>query len=367
MMETRKNAYEAEEKARMKSQDLTIAKKMIINNNAQLDNLERRNKELDTMLSDTVKNSDKMQEELTFWKTKYANDYNEAVRLGDLLSTIGADLFAQMTRLEVMVANGCGTFFFRLQDVELKGRAYMNLPIDLACKTMQDDLCESSKRQNGTNDFPKDEWKANFVLRLAIEAPPPNDETDESLGAVTSELEKLPHIMDQDTHVVDDLGYLEPTTPEKSIPETKLRSDSEETSLVSPTGSSNSEAGHPDSVTSNELEQGSSMCEDSNAESIIIPEIEASSNDEDEGEKLRSVLGYNPNSEEPFYPQYEKASDLPVSNESVEEILELQEPQSPSAATQSLLITFYDSDTGPGVQWLLGYKPEPKEPFYPQY
>ena len=107
------------------------------------------------------------------------------------------------------------------------------------------------------------------------------------------------------------------------------------------------------------------MCEDSGAGSIVMPEVEASSNDE--GEKLKSLLGYNPNPEEPFYPQYEKASELPVSSESVEETFEVQEPQSPNEAMEIPLTTCYESDTGPEVQWLLGYNPKPEEPFYPQY
>ena len=365
MMETRKNAYEAEEKARMKGQDLTIAKKAIINNNSQITNLEHRNTELYMMLSDTLEKLDKTHDELSMWKAKYADDYKEAVRLGNLNSKLGADLFFQMTQLEVIIANACGRFFFGLQDKELKRRAVMNLPLDLACRTMQLDLFESSKDQYANDDVPVEKWTAFGGLRLAIEAPTMKDETDELSRGLNSEMEKLPHVMDQETCVVDESGYHKPTTPEKSIPETNLGSNSEETSLSSPIGKSNSEAGRSDSATSNELEQGSSMCEDSNAGLVFVPEVEASSNDD--GEKLRSLLGYNPNPEEPFYPQYEKASDLAVSSESVEETFELQEPQSPSGTTEWPISTCYESTTGPEVQWLLGYNPEPEEAFYPQY
>ena len=380
MMETRKNAYEAEEKARMKGQDLTIAKKAIINNNAQITNLEHRNTELYMMLSDTLEKLDKTHDELSMWKAKYADDYKEAVRLGNLNSKLGADLFFQMTQLEVIIANACGRFFFGLQDKELKRRAVMNLPLDLACRTMQLDLFESSKDQYANDVGPVEKWTAVGGLRLAIEAPTMNAETDELTRVLNSEMEKLPHVMDQETRVVDESGYHKPTTPEKSIPETNLGSDSEETSLSSPIGKSNSEAGRSDSATSNELEQGSSMCEDSNAEMVFVPEVEASSNDE--GEKLRSLLGYNPNPEEPFYPQYEKASDLPASTEIVEDenlpapkrynpelegLLDSQEPQSPSEAMESPLRICYESDMGPEIQWLLGYNPEPEEAFYPQY
>ena len=403
MMETRKNAYEAEEKARIKGQDLTIAKKAIINSNAQINNLERRNKEFYVMLNDSLDNLEKTNEELAFWKTKYANDYDKAVRLGNIHGKLGADLFYQMTQLEVILANECGYFFFREQDKELKARACLHLTLDLAYTTTQTDLYDLSKERNANDDLNGDKWMAVGGLRLAIEAPPKNDESDEFSRLLKSGTEKLPHVMDQETRVVDDLEYPKPTTTKKSAPEANLRSVSGETSLSSATGSSNSEAGRPDSATSNELEQGSSMCEDSNAELIFVPEVEASSNDEkklrsllgynpnpeepfypqyekasdlpvstesveknDEDEKMRSLLGYNPNPEEPFYPQYQKASDLPVSNESVEDSFMPQEPQSPSALMESPL-TCYESDTGPDVQSLLGFNPEPEEPFYPQY
>ena len=363
MMETRKNAYEAEEKARIKGQKLTIAKKAIIDNNAQINNLERRNTELNVMLSDTADKSDKMHEELVYWKTKYANDYKDAVRLGNIYGKLGADLFYQMTQLEVIIANACGIFFFREQDVELKDRACTNLTLDLAYTTKQCELFELSRELNANNDLSGEKWTAIGQLRLAIEAPPMNNETGESSRVATSEME-LAHVMGQETRVVDDLEHFEPTTSEKSTSETNLRSDSEETSLSSPIEESNGDAGRPDSATSNELEQGSSMCDDSSVGPIVVPEAEDSSNDE--GEKMRSLLGYNPNPEEPFYPQYEKASNLHVLNESVEETFDLQQHQSPSGVMESPL-TCYESATGPNVTWILGFNPKPEEPFYPQY
>ena len=54
-------------------------------------------------------------------------------------------------------------------------------------------------------------------------------------------------------------------------------------------------------------------------------------------------------------------------NPDPENLVGSQEPQSPNGATESLLSTCYESATGPGVQWLLGFNPEPEEPFYPQY
>lgn len=363
MMETRKNAYEAEEKARVKGQNLTIAKKAIIDNNTQIDDLERRNTELNTILSNTTDKSNKMHEELVYWKTKYANDYKEAVRLGSLHKDLGADLFSQMTELEVMIANGCGTFFFKPQDVELKIRALQNLPLNPASQTTQTNLFKALKGHYADDDVLEEIWTAVGGLRRAIEAPPINDEKDELLRILNSAMKKLPHVIDQETRVVDELEHFQPTTPAKSIPEANVRSGSGETSLSSPVAESNSEEGRPDSATSNELEQGSSMCNDSIAGSIVVPGTEDSSNDES---WMRSLLGYNPNPEEAFYPQYEKASDLPVSNESVEETFELQGPQSSSGVVESPL-TCYESATGPGVTWMLGINPEPEELFYPQY
>ena len=304
MIETRKNAYEAQEKARKKSRDLTIAKKALIANNTEIDDLERRNEDLSKVLSDTMEESDKTHRDLTFWKNKYTNDYNEAVRLAEIHLNLGADLFYQMTQLEVIVANQCNMFFFEAQDTELKLRACMHLTLDLAYTRKQSELCNLSMGKANDN-LPGDKWMATDGLRLAIEAPPMIAATDESSKITASEIEKLQHLLDQETRVVDD------------------------------------------------------------AEEISESEVEAPPTDD--VEKLRSLLGYHPNSEEPFYPQYEKASNVPVSTESVEETSELHGPESHNGAMELPIYTSYESDTGPDVQSLLGYNAEPEEAFYPQY
>lgn len=365
MMETRKNAYEAEEKARKKSQDLTIAKKAIMANNAQINNLQHRNEELSKVLSDTIEESDKTHGELTFWKNKYANDYNQAMRLGEIHMNLGADLFYQMTQLEVILANECSMFFFSPQDMELKGRACNHLTLHLACTTKQSELCELSMMCNANDNLPRDKWMSPGGIRLAIEAPPMNAETVESSTIVASEMEKLQDVVDQDIRVVDDAEDLESTNPKKSTPATKLRSVSAESSLPSPTEEPCSEGGRSDSATSDELEQESSIYEYSILGSIVVPRAEDSLTDD--VERMQSLLGFNPNPEEQFYPQYEKASTLPVSNVPVEEISELQEPGSPNRAKELPIYTSYESATGPDVQSLLGYNPEPEEAFYPQY
>ena len=304
MIETRKNAYEAQEKARKKSRDLTIAKKALIANNTEIDDLERRNEDLSKVLGDTMEESDKTHRDLTFWKNKYTNDYNEAVRLAEIHLNLGADLFYQMTQLEVILANQCNMFFFEAQDTELKLRACMHLTLDLAYTRKQSELCDLSMGKANDN-LPGDKWTAGGGVRLAIEAPPMNADNGESSKITASEIEKLQHLLGQEARVVDD------------------------------------------------------------AEAIVESEREASSIDD--AEKLMSLLGYNPNPEEAFYPQYEIANDLPISNESVEETFELQEPQSSSGAIESPIYTSYESDEGPDVTWILGFNPEPEEAFYPQY
>ena len=318
MIETEKNAYEAQEKMLKKRRDLTTAKKALIDNNAEFDVLERRiedlerrnedlergNEDLSKVLSDTLEESDKTHRDLTFWKNKYTNDYNEAVRLAEIHLNLGADLFYQMTQLEVILANKCNMFFFEDQDTALKLRACMHLTLDLAYTRKQSELCNLS---NGivSDSLPGDKWMAADGHRLAIEAPPMIAATDKSSKITASEIKKLQHLLDQETCVVDQ------------------------------------------------------------AEEISESEVEASPIDD--AENLRSLLGYNPNPEEAFYPQYEIASDLPISTESVEETSELHEPESNDGAMELPIYTSYESDTGPDVQSLLGYNAEPEEAFYPQY
>ena len=311
MIETRKNAYEAQEKMLKKRRDLTTAKKALIANNTEIDDLERRNADLERrnedlskVLSDTIEESDKTHRDLTFLKNKYTNDYNEAVRLAEIHLNLGADLFYQMTQLEVILANQCNMFFFEAQDTEPKLRACMHLTLDLAYTRKQSELCDLSNGKANDN-LPADKWTADGGVRLAIEAPPKDAETGGSSTIVASEMEKLQHLLGQETRVIDD------------------------------------------------------------AEAIVESEREASSIDD--AEKLRSLLGYNPNPEEAFYPQYEIESDLPISNESLEETFELQEPQDSNAAIELPIYTSYESNTGPDVQSLLEYNAEPEEASYPQY
>ena len=318
MIETRKNAYEAEEKMLKKRRDLTTAKKALIAYNAEFDVLERRieelerrngdlergNEDLSKVLSDTLEESDKTHRDLTLWKNKYTNDYNEAVRLAEIHLNLGANLFYQMTQLEVILANQCNMFFFEAQDRELKLRACMHLTLDPAYTRKQSELCHLSD-SIANDSLPGDKWMAADGHRLAIEAPPMVAEIVESSKITASEIEKLQHLLDQETRVGDD------------------------------------------------------------AEEVSESEVEASS--VDDAGKLRSLLGYNPNPDEAFYPQYEIASDLPISNEYVEETSELHEPESHSGAMELPIYTSYESDTGSDVQSLLGYNAEPEEAFYPQY
>ena len=311
MIETRKNAYEAEEKMLKKRRDLTTAKRALIAYNAEFDVLERRieelergNEDLSKVLSDTLEESDKTHRDLTLWKNKYTNDYNEAVRLAEIHLNLGANLFYQMTQLEVILANQCNMFFFEAQDRELKLRACMHLTLDPAYTRKQSELCHLSD-SIANDSLPGDKWMAADGHRLAIEAPPMVAATVESSKITASDIEKPQHLLDQETRVVDD------------------------------------------------------------AEEVSESEVEASS--VDDAGKLRSLLGYNPNPDEAFYPQYEIASDLPISNESVEETSELHEPESHNGAMELPIYTSYESDTGPDIQSLLGYNAEPEEAFYPQY
>ncbi len=112
-------------------------------------------------------------------EAKYVDDLNEAEKFWIIYrisanahchtsryGLIGADLFYRMTYLELIVANGCGRFFFEEQDLELKARAARscsskkNLPQPFAteaCKTMQVDLTKFST-----------EKKAIFTRRSCI-------------------------------------------------------------------------------------------------------------------------------------------------------------------------------------------------------
>ena len=325
MVKTRKNAYEAEEKMLKKRRDLTLAKQALIAYNADFDVLERRvedlerrngdlerdnedlqrgNEDLSKVLSDTLEESDKTHRDLTLWKNKYTHDYNDAVRLAEIHLDLGANLFYQMTRLEVVLANQCGMFFFEAQDRELKLRACMHLPLDPAYTRKQSELCKLLD-SIANDSLPGDEWTAADGHRLAIEAPPMVAATVGCSRITASEIEKLQHLLDQETRVGDV------------------------------------------------------------AEEVSGSEVEASP--VDDAEKLRSLLGYNTDPEEAFYPQYEIASDLPMSNESVEETFELQELQDSNAAIDLPIYTSYESNEGPKVQSLLGYNAEPEEVFYPQY
>ena len=429
--ETRKHCYDAEEKARKKSQDLTTAKRALIDNNAHINNLERQNSQLKTMLADTMDDLDQKHDELIVSKTRHANCLKEGKKYWRIYAELGAGLFYQMTRLEVMVANGCGRFFFEDQDLELKTRASRYLPLDEASRTMQFELAEFLMENNANGDLPVDKETAKGGLRLAIGAPPVIDQTSESSSCRTSEIEE---VSQQKTRAVGDWKYLESMTPEMLAQESNTRSESEE-SLLSLVARSNSEAGCPDSATSNEPEQGSSMCEDSGVESIHEPKVEGSSNAEGRG--LRWLLGYNPYPEEPFYPQYLRggstndssyaqsihgvlSADSPItegpglesplgsnappeephypqlsqhtseekdanstkstefagngnltplmaSAPGLEEWVDSQEPQSPSGVKLGPLSTCNKPAAGPDLAWLLGYNPEPEEAFYPQY
>ena len=345
--ETQKRCDNAEEKARKKSQDLSTAKMGIIDNNAQINNLERQISELELTLGETMENLEKKHEKLVLSEAKYARGLRKATRFWHIYSELGDDLFYQMTHLEVIVANECGRIFFEKQDLELKNRAAKYLPLGEACKTMQADLANFSWEEDANDDLPVDEVTAGSGFQLAIEAPPAIGETGESSSFVTPEIEPLSHSTSPGTRTVEDRGYLESTTPEVSIPEPNAFSESE-ASLLSLSALFNSEEGCPDSATSNDPEPESILCEESGADSFYGPEVEGSSTAETRG--LRWLLGYNPSPEEYFYPQYLQGGSMVDSTQErvIHEVL--------SPRTEAL-----------GLEWLLGYNPEPEEAFYPQY
>ncbi len=425
IIETRKHCYDAEEKVRKKSQDLTTAKRAIIDNNAHINNLKLRNSDLEVTLGYTKEKLDKKHEELVSFKTKYGSlktkyggDLKQAMKLWDIYSGLGDDLFYQMTHLEVIVANESGRLFFEEQDLELKARAARYFPLGDTCKTMQAELYKLSKETNANDDLPEDEGTAYGEFRLAIEAPPTIDNIGESSSFLTSEIEQSTHTTSQETSAVEDYGSLDPTTPEVSILETNNRS------FLSAT----------DSASSNEPESELSMSEDSGVDSIYGPKVEGSSTTESrglrwllgynhkpeesfypqypqggsmvdpsqeqvfheivsegspetEGPGLQSLLGFNAHPEEPFYPhlsQHDEDKDTGSTNMSVsagnknlmplmgynpgsEELVDSQEPQSPSGAQGWPLSTCNEPAAGPDLAWLLGYNPEPEEAFYPQY
>ncbi len=182
IIETRKHCYAAEEKARKKSQDLTIAKRALIDNNAHIDNLERQNSELHMRLGDTVGKLDKKHKELIESNIKRVEDFSAAEKFWIVYRELGADLFYRMTYLELIAANGCGKFFFEEQDLELKARATKHLPLNEACKTMQVDLTNFFMEKTANNDLPENKETVDGGLRLPIEASPAIDETGETLA-----------------------------------------------------------------------------------------------------------------------------------------------------------------------------------------
>ena len=344
--ETQKRCDNAEEKARKKSQDLSTAKMEIIDNNTQINNLERQISELEMTLGETMENLEKKHEELVLSEAKYARGLKKATKFWHIYSELGDDLFYQMTYLEVIVANELGRIFFEGQDLELKNRAAKYLPLGEACKTMQADLAKFSWAEDANDDLPVDEVTAGSGFQLAIKAPPAIGETGESSSFVTPEIEPSSHSTSPGTRTVEDRGYLESTTPEVSIPELNAFSESE-ASLLSLSALFNSEEGCPDSATSNDPEPESSLCEESGADSFYGPEVEGSSTAETRG--LRWLLGYNPSPEEYFYPQYLQGGSMVDSTQErvIHEVL--------SPRTEA-----------PGLEWLLGFNAHPEEPFYPQ-
>ena len=405
---------------------------VIIDNNAHIENLERRNSQLEMTLRDTMDNLDIKHEELNMWKARYAGDCKEAQKLLDLYRELGTDLFYQMTHLEVIVANGCRRFFREKHDLELKARAAKYLPLGEPCKITQAELFMFSMETYANHHFPQDAETEYGRLRLAIE-PPAIDETAESSSFVTSEIEQSSPFTSQATSAVDDWGYLLSTTPEVSILNPNSHSDSE-ASLLSLSALYNSEEGCTDSATSNEPEPESKLCEKSGADSIHGSEVEGALNAESRG--LRWLLGYNSDPEESFYPQYPQGgcvvhsaqeqvihkvlsggspktedpgvqpllgfnvhpeepfypqlpqhdddentntSKMTISAENEkltpllgydavsEESIIPQEPQSPSQAKELPISTCNEPAARPDLAWLLGYKTEPEEAFYPQY
>lgn len=350
IIDTQKRCHKAEEKARTKSQDLKIAKVAIIDNNAEINDLERRNSELNTSL-DTIKEAlDKKHEELFDWKVRYKIDCEEAMKIYHTHRQLGVDLFFRMTYLEALLAHECRRFFWGENDRIIKARAATYLQLDEASVTTQEGLHKAFMELNANYDFPEEKKAAYGTFGLAIQAPPKMDKTAEFSSFSASGMEQFTHSATQETRVVEDCGSLGPTTPEKSTLKSNNRSDSE-ASPRSPNTQSNSEEGRPDSATSNETELESSMCEDSGADSDYRPKVEGHS--ATEGRGLGLLLGYNPNPEESFYPQYlQEASKV---------------ESSPEQVTHAILSEGSPETEGPSLQWLLGYNPEPEELFYPQY
>ena len=349
IIETQKHCYDAEEKARKKSQDLTTAKMVIIDNNAHIENLERWNSQLEMTLRDTIENLDMKHQELIMWKARYAGDCKEVKKFWDLYCGLGADLFYQMTHLEVIIANGCRRFFFEKHDLEIKARAAKYLPLSDACTITQAELFNFSMEAYANHHFSQDAETEYGRLRLAIEAPPAIDETDESSSFVTSEIEQSSPFTSQETSAVDDWEYLKITTPAVSILETNSQSDSE-ASLLSISALYNSEEGLPDSATSNEPEPDPNSCEKSGADSINGSDLEDALNAESRG--LSWLLGYDPEPEESHYPQYPQGRCMV---ESLQEQVIHEVPSEGSPNTE-----------GPGLQPLPGFNLHPEEDLYPQ-
>ena len=348
--ETQKRCHSAEEKAQKKRQELKMAKMVIINNNAQIEKLERRNSQLEMTLSDTMEKLDKKHKDLVDSKAIYTIDYEEGMKLLNIHRKLGDDLFYHMTHLEVIVANEMGLFFFGENDMLLKARAANYLPLSENSKTMQEELLKASKEENANDDLPKGEETAYGEFRLAIQAPPTIDKTAESSSFLTAGMDHFTHSTMQETRVFEDCGSLEPTTPGVSRSEPKALSD-EEISPQSLRTLYNCEEEHPDSVTSNDSESESSACESSGGNAVDGLKLEGPSTTEDRG--LDWLLGYNPSPEESFLPQYQQGGSM---NESSQEQVNHEVLSEGSPETE-----------GPGVQWLLGYNAHPEEPFYPQY
>ena len=63
----------------------------------------------------------------------------------------------------------------------------------------------------------------------------------------------------------------------------------------------------------------------------------------------------------------ENLTPLIGSDSALEDSVVSQEAQSPSGAEEGPLSTYNEPAAGPNLAWLLGYNPEPEEAFYPQY
>ena len=348
--ETQKGCHSAEEKVQKKKQELKMAKMVIINNNAQIDKLERRNSELEMTLSDTMEKLDKKHKDLVDLKAIYTIHYEEGMKLWNIHRELGDALFYHMTHLEVIIANECSMFFFGKNDILLKARAAEYLSLDENSRTMQEELLKASKEENAHEDLTEGQETAYSEFRLAIQAPKPIDKTAEYSSFLTAGMEHFTHSTIQETRVVEDCGSLEPTTPGVSRPEPKALSD-EEVSPLSVRTLFNSEGEGPDSATSNESESESSTCESSGGDAVDAPKLEGPSTIESRG--LDWLLGYNPSPEEPFYPQYQQGGSIDESSQ--EQIIH-------EVLSEGSLET-----EGPGLQGLLGFNPHPEEPFYPQY